>query len=242
MRGVFRDELKYVLSQRDRAVLLERWRRHLVRDRHTQVDAITPILSQYYDTPAFDFCRDKIDGIWFRNKVRIRTYGTGFRPRQATFLEIKQRLGEQVRKIRQPIEFTGPENLDPSTWRFPDAVAEHAFGSLIHRTNLRPSARVWYQREAYQGTVEPDVRVTFDSFLTGLFPFEEMTRAHIASPERGLLPDQLTILEVKSTSGIPCWVSEGAEFVELVQRSVPKYVMAVERLGIDRLTPGGVYA
>ena len=57
-----------------------------------------------------------------------------------------------------------------------------------------------------------------------------------------LMPDTLTILEVKSTKGLPHWLHEGVESAELQQRTIPKYITAVEVLGLVELSASGVYA
>jgi hypothetical protein len=214
--------------------LLERWRRHLVKDRYMKHDSGTPILSLYYDTPELTFYNEKVDGVAFRNKVRLRTYGTQFRPGQATFIEIKQRHGDYIRKIRQKVENYCDCHLNPRHWTFDTPESQSAFGVLLERHRLLPCVQVWYQREVYESVVEPGVRVSFDSCLTGLFPGEQLTADHIFDPRTKLMPETRVVLEVKSNNGTPRWAEEGARLVELVQIPVPKYVMAVEKLGIHK--------
>ena len=237
-----RDEFKYVVSHEVRESILERWRRHLRRDPHTNEDAVTPILSQYYDSPNLLFYEEKMDGVGsLRSKVRLRTYGTEFRSGQATFLEIKQRLWDRVRKVRQRVNEFALADLNPERWRFDSREDESAFRVLQLRYRLRPSAQVWYLREAYECTVESDVRVTFDSCLTSLFPGERLTRNHLSDPSRRCMRDDQFIFEVKATNGVPPWVVEGVKLGEMRQVPVPKYVMAVERLQLHKTTPSGVY-
>jgi len=59
---------------------------------------------------------------------------------------------------------------------------------------------------------------------------------------RSLMPDTLQILEVKANNGIPRWVTEGVVAAELTQKTIPKYITAVEVLGMDKMTLSGVYA
>ena len=228
----FREELKFIIDHAQKDAVLERWRRHLHRDPFTNDYAATPILSQYYDSPMLDFYEEKLSGIQFRNKVRLRCYGYRFEPGATAFLEIKQRLGDHVRKIRQKFSFE-PARLEPSSWRFDSAEHASAFGVLLERYRLVPSAQVWYQREAYESVVESDIRVTFDSCLMALHPGVQLTPAMLADPTTKLISESFFILEVKSTNGIPRWVTDGARAVEMVQRPVPNYVMAVEALGLD---------
>jgi hypothetical protein len=235
MRKPLRSEHKFIISHDEKVALLERWKRHLVKDQYMTQDSGSPILSLYYDTRDLQFYYEKVDGIAFRNKVRLRTYGTRFAPGQATFIEIKQRHGDYIRKIRQRIENFCDCHLDPGHWQFDSPDAHSAFGVLLARYRLLPCVQVWYLREVYESVVEPGVRVSFDSCLTGLFPGQQLTTDLIFDPRTKIMPDTRVILEVKSNNGVPRWAEEGARVAELVQIPVPKYVMAVEKLRIDQV-------
>jgi hypothetical protein len=237
----FRQELKFLIHHSVRRILLERWRRYLVRAPFTNRHAVNPVLSQYYDSPHLIFYHEKLAGIRLRNKVRLRTYGREFQRGRTTILEIKYRRDDLVRKLRHPIPDFDESQLDPTRWRFENPVVRSAFLGLLERYRLRPSAQVYYQREAYQGLVEGDVRITFDTCLVGLHPGERLTRELLFDPSRRLLPDTLAILEVKTTSGIPGWVHDGVLAGELQQQTLPKYVTAVEVLELTDLSSAGVY-
>ena len=84
--------------------------------------------------------------------------------------------------------------------------------------------------------------MTFDTALVGLQPGEQLTRELLFSPARMLMPDTLAILEVKSTKGLPRWLHEGVQAAELQQQTIPKYITAVEVLGLVELSSAGVYA
>ncbi|MEX2299859.1 MAG: polyphosphate polymerase domain-containing protein [Bryobacterales bacterium] len=238
MKKPLRAELKFLISHEEKVALLERWKRHLVKDRFMKHDSGTPILSLYYDTPDLAFYHEKLDGVPFRNKVRLRTYGTRFQPGQATFIEIKQRHGDYIRKFRQKIENYCDCHLNPKHWSFDTAETQCAFGVLTERHRLLPCVQVWYQREVYESVVEPGVRVSFDSCLTAIHPHQRLTTDHIFDPRTRMMPETRVVLEVKSNNGTPRWAEEGARLVELVQIPVPKYVMAVEKLGIDKVPLG----
>ena len=239
----FRDELKFLVHYSVKEKLLARWMRYLVRAPFTDENASTPILSQYYDSPTLDFYEEKLDGIGLRNKIRLRVYGHDYRAGQTAFLEIKHRFNDRVRKYRHQIpDFDPVIHLDPENWSFDDPVMENAFLSLKERYRVRASAQTYYQREAYEGAVESDIRVTFDSNLIGLFPGERLTRQLLLDRSRHLMPDTLAILEVKATRGIPPWVHEGVVAAELKQQTIPKYITAVEVLGMPDLVATGVYA
>lgn len=235
MTKSLRSELKFIIRHDEKVALLERWKRHLVKDQYMKHDSGSPILSLYYDTRDLEFYREKLDGIPFRNKVRLRTYGTQFSPGQATFIEIKQRHGDYIRKIRQRIDNYCDCHRNPDHWTFDQPEVQSAFGVLVQRYRLAPAVQVWYLREVYESVVEPGVRVSFDSCLTGLFPHQQLTTDLIFDHRARLMPETRLVLELKSNNGVPRWAEEGARLVELVQVPVPKYVMAVEKLKIDQV-------
>ncbi len=237
-----RRELKFGVHLDVKVLLLERWRRYLVRAPFTDGNALTPVLSQYYDSPDLAFYREKLEGLGLRNKVRLRMYAMEFKRGATAFLEIKHRDDELVRKYRYRIPDFDPRYLDLGSWLADNPDVEPAFQVLYERFRLRPSAQTYYQREAFEGAVERDVRVTFDSNLIGLHPGEKLTRAAMRDPARRLMPDTLAILEVKTTHGLPPWLREGVLAAELQVASIPKYVTAVEKLGLASLDPAGVYA
>ena len=238
----FRQELKFLVHYSLREMLLARWSRYLVRAPFTNEHAVTPILSQYYDSPDLTFYEEKLDGVALRNKVRMRQYSHRFEAGATTFLEIKHRHNDLVRKYRYQYPDFDPEvHLDPANWKIDDRELESAILGLRERHHLRASAQTYYQREAYEGAVEKDVRITFDTVLIGLHPHERLTPELLHDPSRRLMADTLAILEVKATRGIPPWVHEGVMAAELQQKTIPKYITAVEVLGLVKLTAGGVY-
>lgn len=240
--AAYRQELKYVVTLSAKEALFERWRRYLVKAPFTDAHATGPVLSLYYDSPNLCFYREKLDGLPHRQKVRIRTYGHAFRRGQTTILEIKYRDNDLVRKRRYKFPDFDPERLAPEHWNIEDAEIRGAFEALRERYRLRPTAQVYYQREAYEGLVERDVRITLDTSLLGLHPGERLTQKLLLDRSRSLMPDTIGILEIKATRGIPAWVSEGVVAAELQQRTIPKYVTAVESLGLPNTMEAGIYA
>ncbi len=238
----FRQELKFVIHHSVKTNLIQRWSRYLTKAPFTNRYAVSPVLSQYYDSPTLQFYQEKLDGIPVRNKIRLRTYGYTYRAGATAFLEIKQRVNQSIRKIRQRIPGFHEGHLDPATWAFDDRAHRDAFQVLMERYRLKRSAQVFYLREAYQGLVESDVRITFDTSLLGLYPGERFTPELMRDRSRCLMPDTLVILEAKSTRGFPGWVQEGVLAAELQQKTVPKYITAVEVLGLPELTASGDYA
>ncbi len=235
-----RDERKYLVHHSVRRMLLARWSPHLVRAPHTNEHAVSPILSQYYDSPDLLYYREKLAGIGARRKVRLRTYGHRFVPGATAFLEIKWRRDDKVIKRRHRFANFTPEDLDPARWTFDDPEMRGAFGHLVARDRLCASAQVYYQREAYAGTADPDLRVTFDTHLIALYAGEQISKALLRDPARRITAETVAILEIKTTQGLPGWVRDGIIAAELNQVTIPKYVSAVDHLGLPELARAGV--
>jgi hypothetical protein len=161
---------------------------------------------------------------------------------QTAFLEIKIRHNDYLTKHRYRIPDFSERHLDPDNWEIDHPEARSAFLGLLNRYALRRSAQVFYQREAYEGLVERDVRVTVDTGVVALHAGESLSRQLLEDRSRWLIPDTLAILEVKSNHGTPPWVHEGIVGFELEQKTIPKYVAAVEALGLPGLRPAGEYA
>ncbi len=238
---MLRQELKFVIHHSVRRMLLQRWSPHLVRAPFTDSEARTHVLSQYYDSPTLSFSREKREGIPFRNKVRLRTYATDFDSGKAGFLEIKHRRFVGVHKYRQPIADMSSAYLSPSRWTFDDPDMRARFHSLLETYHLRASAQTYFQREAYEAPGESGLRVTLDSNLVGLHPGERLTSKLLRDRRRSLMADTLFILEIKSNEVLPRWVHDGIIACELEQKTIPKYVTAVNVLKLGELTGSGVY-
>jgi len=236
--SAWRFERKYLLSAAARDHLLARWQGHLVRAPFTDARARYPVLSQYYDSPDLAFYREKLAGDGLRRKVRVRTYGHRFGEGGPWFLEIKHRTQETVHKTRLRLPGARRAHLDPDSWRGLDPAAAGPFVALLETHNLRPTAQVWYVREAYEAAAEPGLRVTFDSSVRALHARARMSRAALYDDAGALLPADRMVLEVKGPEELPAWVRDGIGPLELQQQSVPKYVMAVEALHLVTFLTG----
>ena len=234
-----RYELKYIIPRELKELIFAYWMQYLMKAPYTDELGQYPILSQYYDTADFLFHSEKLAGIGIRRKVRLRTYGYGFRPHQVTFLEIKQRVqNDQSIKARKLIKSFHPKFIDPENWPYNEDYEFGRFCALRDYHSLRLSAQVFYFREAYQGTLDPDLRITFDSSLIALHPGENLTRDLLYDQSRTYLPESKVILEIKNNGPLPDWVHDMIQQVEIVQEPVPKYVMAVDFLRIIDITRG----
>ena len=131
--------------------------------------------SLYYDSPDFRFYWEKVDGIRFRRKLRIRHYESA-EPLTAdtpVFVEIKQRVNRVTQKRRVLLPYREALRLCNER-QVPGArpagsqtrVIDEIVG-MLWQYNLRPASLVRYARQALVGTdYDIGLRVTFDTDLT----------------------------------------------------------------------------
>jgi len=119
VRTFNRYELKYVADRRLVAAFRESIGSRVGRDPHG-IEGFYPVWSRYYDTSDLTFYWQKIDGIRFRRKLRIRHYGApdDLVPESRVWVEIKQRLNRvtQKRRVLLPCAFC-PHQKTPAVSR-----------------------------------------------------------------------------------------------------------------------------
>lgn len=188
------------------------------------------VRSIYFDTPAREAVRDKVEGEEARRKLRIRVYDQPT-PEAAAFFEIKRKIGEKIMKHRAAIpagklaevlesgDFEAALLL-PSDKTLADASR---FFFHLHRYHMSPVNRIAYEREAYVGKFNPGLRVTFDKNIRSkLLP----ALSELYGEENNTYPwKSHFILEMKYFEApMPSWMRSVAEEFELDAEAVSKYV------------------
>src|SRR5690606_22905014 len=171
-----------------------------------------PVTSLYYDTPDLRFYWEKIEGLKFRRKLRMRLYGepAACADQTPVQVEIKQRVNRvtQKRRIQLPYEqavrwLEGREPLacDPAQRPFVDEVT-----TLVGNLDLRPIVITGYQREAFIGRdADLGLRATIDHRVHG-----RDRDFHFASgaQNRFIIPPKLAIVELKANERVPYWATD----------------------------------
>ncbi|MEU3120556.1 VTC domain-containing protein, partial [Streptomyces albidoflavus] len=96
-----RFELKYLVPVEQAAQIRDELAERMERDAHSPVGGYG-VWSLYYDTPQLRFYWEKIEGLKFRRKLRIRHYGDldGVTDASPVCVEIKQRVNRVTQKRR----------------------------------------------------------------------------------------------------------------------------------------------
>lgn len=194
------------------------------------------VWSLYYDTQRLRFYYEKIEGLKFRRKLRIRRYGElGPEPDEALVsVEIKQRVNRVTQKRRVMLPYHLARDLCDRRTRIEHPGADQAFVDevldLITRLDLRPIAMTGYRREPYVGTgADLGLRVTLDHRVRGRDrDFDLRSDAE----SRYIINPSYAVMEVKANERAPYWVTDMAARHGLQIQRISKYCQSVEAHGL----------
>lgn len=193
-------------------------------DAHSRDGDFYTICNIYYDTPDNYLIRKSIDGSVYKEKLRLRSYGT-VTPEDKVFLEIKKKYKRLVNKRRTkillPEAYRYIESKEkPEVKQFMNGQVLNEIDYMIHRMNLSPKVFLSYDRCAMFGRENHDFRVTFDRNIT--------TRRYDLGLHYGVYGDKLLeedewIMEVKIEHAMPLWMTEILSDFEIYPASFSKY-------------------
>ncbi|MGP3931746.1 polyphosphate polymerase domain-containing protein [Nonomuraea sp. KM88] len=230
-----RYEIKYLVDAAVARELRDEMDTVLDRDRHSG-DGGYGVWSVYYDTRRLRFYWEKIEGLRFRRKLRIRHYGDRFAVTGETpvHVEIKQRVNRvtQKRRVRLPYRDAlrlcdGREQVghEPSERGFLEEVLD-----LVCRLDLRATAMTGYQRHAYVGRgADVGLRVTFDQRVRGR---DRDFHLGADAANRFIVPPGKAIMEVKANERVPYWLTDLTAERNLQVVRLSKYCQSVEAHGL----------
>ena len=219
-----RYELKYLLNKKEKEEILLAMKPHMKLDDYGR----TVIRNIYFDTENFRLIRRSLEKPVYKEKLRIRSY----KPVQITdpvFVEIKKKYKSVVYKRRLLL----PEKTVMESFRTGEPLPVCSqIGDEIqyfreYYKNLQPSVFLSYEREAFYSLDGSDFRVTFDENI--LYRRNDI---YLGSEIYGhpLLGKQQTLMEIKTSGGIPLWMSETLTKHHLYKTSFSKYGSAYQRM------------
>ena len=211
-----RIERKYLLDEVTKKRLLQRTRDDLFLDKYGK----STICSLYLDTPDHRIIRSSIDAGAYKEKLRLRSYGT---PQEdsTVYLELKKKYQGVVYKRRVSLPLSearrylagGPRPEDSQIWR----EIDYAMGFYGWP---KPAMVVSYEREAYTWAADPTFRVTFDSAPRARDTALLLERGSAGMP---LLPMGLELMEVKSSDAMPLAFTRVLNELGILPTSFSKY-------------------
>ena len=219
-----RHEIKFMVDSRQRALLEQAFHSRMAPDPHGE----STICNIYYDTPDYRLIRRSLEGPVYKEKLRMRSYGT-VTPDDEVFLELKKKYDGVVYKRRIALKEWEARSYMAGWRTLPQACQigrEIDYVRAFYQP-LRPAVYLCYDRSAYFSTEDPELRATFDKNI--LWRSEDMKLTAPAGGEALLLQDQ-SLFEIKTASAIPMWLVEVLDARQIRKASFSKYGEAYKTL------------
>ena len=229
-----RHECKFLLSEDVACRLLQRVNPFVLPDPHAAKSPTHSysIASLYLDDEAGNLYRETEGGLPFRYKLRIRSYSDD--AATPVFLEVKRRYDRVVQKLRCPIQRSWlPKLLLEGQDEVPDLSASkqaslREFLRLVRLRRAVPRVTVRYERQAYVGRDDDQLRVTFDRRLAALVEAAPIVCMHADHYES--VPQHGVVLELKFTDRCPQGMLNAVRVFELRRQSCSKYCTSIDAL------------
>lgn len=237
-----RFENKYLIAEDQLPQLRHALADHLEPDPH-QPEGGARVESLYFDSADLRCYWEKIEGLKFRRKVRIRRYGDGYAQWDSPVtVEVKQRVNRVTQKRRLELKFgealalcdvTGDSagiRLGADALRDSVGAEHHSLLAEVEAMatsyQLRPIATTSYMREAYFGRdAETGIRVTFDHNVCGRDRDFLLGSSEADVPT---VPVGMCVLEIKADERLPLWLTDLTARYGLDIVRMSKYCQTIE--------------
>lgn len=219
-----RYELKYLMTIQQKKMVLEAMEPYMALDRYGH----TTIRNIYFDTPNYRLIRRSLERPAYKEKLRMRSYSQA-QADTPVFVELKKKYHSVVYKRRLDLpESQAMECLcsgAPLPVRSQIASEIDYFCSFYQ--GLAPTVFLSYEREAYYSLDGGDFRVTFDENI--LYRQDRLSlRAEVGGTP--LLGRDQTLMEIKTSGGIPLWMAHILSQQHIYKTSFSKYGCAYEQI------------
>lgn len=217
MKSIFqRYEKKYLLTKSMYDAFLEATQSYIQVDtygKHT-------ICNIYYDTDNHELIRTSIEKPKYKEKLRLRSYGV---PKQEdkVYLELKKKYKGIVYKRRVSLTLKEAEaylnhGIKPSKEH--QILREIDYFIALYQP--KPKLYLAYDRVAYFGKEDPNVRITFDHNIRSREIDLSLSKG---DKGKSLLDEMQYLMEIKVEGAMPIWLCRILSELEIYPTSFSKY-------------------
>ena len=189
---------------------------------YVQADAYPTytLCNLYYDTDDYRLIRSSIDKPIYKEKLRVRSYGVPESDGRV-FVEIKKKFDGIVykRRITQTPKAASAllRGIRP-LGSVSQIQKEIEYFQTLHRTV--PKAFIAYDRQAFQGIEDKDLRITFDRNMRYRLDDLDLQSGDHGEP---ILKTDDVLMEIKMPVACPLWLSGLLTECGIVSASFSKY-------------------
>jgi len=227
-----RKEQKYLITIKQYEALVQRMSPYMRPDKYGQEGCYT-VTSLYFESSDYRIYFETKNKLRFRQKLRLRVYDETNLNGNA-FFEVKQKHKKVVNKRRMVLPLTEAYRYlshDKNAYIEKYETSNiQVFKEIYHFRkfyHLHPKMIISYDRQAFHGIHDPELRITFD--------FNLRCRDEDLSLENGpygkhFIDEGLVVLEVKVNHSVPLWLTRILQDLQCEQRSASKYCTSIECL------------
>ena len=210
-----RYEKKYLLTQEQYRAMILGMAFYMRPDEHPRYT----IGNVYYDTADYALIRASLEKPVYKEKLRVRSYGV---PKDdgLAFVEIKKKFDGVVYKRR--VTMTAAE---ADAWlrggRPPkETQISREIDWFLRYYRPTPAVYIAYDREAYAGVENDELRITFDRKLRWREHDVDLRAGDGGNP---ILGDDQILMEIKIPGAAPLWLAHLLAENHIVSTSFSKY-------------------
>lgn len=231
-----RYEKKYMLTAEQEKRFLEAVKDRMIMDQYGE----HTICNIYFDDDIFSLTRRSIDKPYYKEKLRMRTYGVPEDGDHQAFIEIKKKFDGVVYKRRVSMKLKNAEKylyegIHPK--KDSQIMREIDWFLKLHAP-VKPKVVLTYVRRAFYEKDFPDFRMTIDRDIT--CRFDDLDLKHGVGGEK-LLDEGISLLEIKIPGIMPLWMSKILSELKIFPASFSKigtyYKLAPE---LNRIQTKGI--
>lgn len=210
-----RVETKYLLTQ-EQAEAMRRGMQGRVRpDEYSRYT----ICNIYYDTEDFFLIRTSLEKPAYKEKLRLRSYGVPD-SRKPVFVELKKKYDGVVYKRRITTNASEAEkSVRAGKLTRCDQISRE-INWFLQSWQPEPAAYIGYDREAWAGTDDEELRITFDTCLRGRNRDLDLRAGDYGEL---FLPPDSVLMEIKLAGGAPLWLARLLSENRIFPTSFSKY-------------------
>ncbi|MBQ6380407.1 MAG: polyphosphate polymerase domain-containing protein [Clostridia bacterium] len=211
-----RYEKKFFLTPTQYKLFTIQMQPYVKADAHPQYT----ICNLYYDTDNYRLIRASIEKPVYKEKLRIRSYGVPTNDNKV-FVELKKKYEGVVykRRITTYPSLTEPLLRGMRTGTENEQICkELSYFQSFYQT--KPKVFIAYDRQAFQGIENPDLRITFDTNLRYRLDHLDLREGDFG--EAILNTDNL-LMEIKIPGTCPLWLTHILSELKITSTSFSKY-------------------
>lgn len=201
---------------------------------HAMTEYMTPdifgkstVCSVYYDTPDYRLIRRSLEKPIYKEKLRIRSYGTA-QPGDSVFLELKKKYNGVVYKRRISLSEHEAEDYMNGLGAFPipSQIGKEIDYFRSFYGYVVPAMYISCERSPFYSK-DNTLRITFDQNILW-----RATELNLTVPPHGqeLLEEGYSLMEIKTAVGLPLWLTQLLTKNKLLKTNFSKYGTAYQQL------------